>query len=153
MRRSFIVAGAIVALTALSPALAAVVDFSTELTQLDGRPFADPADRLSPAEQAVVDGLVTRGYTLQRPKKTTLGDVVVQALLLPVQGEDPKEKMRKFTLAQHIQDAMASKLQEHSKLDLPLEDMAFIKDVIGKNYPPLIMGQAWRILDPASVSK
>lgn len=148
-----VVAGALVALAAAVPAHAGSVDFSTELFQLDGKPFADPTQGLSTQEQAFVDALVARGYTVGRPKKTTLGDVAIQALLLPVATEDSKDKLRKFTLAQHIQDAVANRLQEHSKLDLSLEDTAFLKDLIGKNYPPLIMGQAWRVLDPASVPK
>lgn len=146
----FALIAAIFAIAFPLPARAAVIDFSTELVQLNGKPFTLPADDLSDSEKAIVATLQARGYSITKPTKTTLGDVSIQALLTPIQSEDPKDKLRKFTLAQKIEDADEDKLQQKSKLNLTVDEITLLKDAIGKNYPPLIMGQCWKILDPAS---
>ncbi len=154
MTRVLTVLGALAgaALFASAPGYAAPIDFSFELTQLDGKPFTGTGD-MTDQERAVVAPLLARGYTLGKPEKTTLGSVAINSLLYPVQGDDPTEKMKKYGLALKIQDATANKLQEHSKVDLTVDELKMVKDAIGKLQTPLIVGQAWRVLDPASVPK
>ena len=145
--------GTALALVLGTPALAGSVNLSAELTQINGRPFADPADKLSEPEAKVVSDLTSRGYVLYRPKITTLGDVAVQALLTPVQNEEATEKARKFLLAMKLQKAMDEKVPGNATVDLSLDETKMVNDAIKKNYPPLIMGQAWRLLDPGSMPK
>ena len=132
-------------------ARAGTVDFSTELVQLDGKPFTAPSGDLTDAEKAAVADLQAKGYAVAKAAKVTLGDIALQALLTPVPKDEPKDKLRKFTLAQKIEDAVENKLQQNSKLDLTADETTLLKDAIGQNYPPLVMGQAWKVLDPASV--
>lgn len=60
--------------------------------------------------------------------------------LLSDQQVDGTEKFARYQLAQKIHGATEG-------LDLTVEDVAKLKDVIGKVYPPMISGQAWLLLE------
>lgn len=117
---------AVAALLAASPALA--VDFTAPLNQLDGHPFVGP------------DG---------KDVATTLGSVAETALLSAYQDEpnlSPEDKVKRF--------ALAEKIHLHpTDAQLTAEDVALIKKLVGKSFNALIVGEAWRLLDPASVPK
>lgn len=51
------------------------------------------------------------------------------------------EKARKCDLAIKIHNAK-------KEIDLDREDVEFIKGKVGEIYPSLVVGQAWRIIDP-----
>ena len=109
---------------------AGAIDFATKFTQLDGTPFLDANGK-------------------QDDKPATLGTVAINALLANYPDEQSlaaEEKVKRFVLAEKIQlhptDAMIN-----------VDDIALIKKLIAKSYPSLVVGQAWRILDPASVPK
>ena len=57
-----------------------------------------------------------------------------------------KEKVRRYELAKKIY---------HSKelVDLQAEEITLLKDLVGKIYPPITVGQAFEILDPHSVNE
>jgi hypothetical protein len=112
------------------------IDFSTPLHQLDGSEFLGQ------------DG---------KPAPITLGDVCEVALLASYKDEGDdivsgkikiedfnKEKARRFGLAKKIHTA-------NGDLQVTTDDIALLKKLIGKSYNALIMGQAWELLDPASV--
>ena len=79
------------------------------------------------------------------PKKPlTIGDVTVQAL------ETLLDEDRKSTGAEKFHmDEIARKVYQNKKAVLTAEQISMIKDRIGKVYGPLIVGAAWRVLDPA----
>jgi hypothetical protein len=122
-----IVAGAL-----LIPTASWAVDFTTKLTQIDGSPFLDGAGK--PEE-----------------KQTTLATIAVNALLAAYPDEQTpplpaEEKVKRF--------ALAEKVQLHpSDAQLTVDEVALIKKLIGKGYPALVVGEAWRVLDPASVPR
>jgi len=47
--------------------------------------------------------------------------------------------------------ALALRLHKASETELTAQDIALLKNLIAKVYDPLVVGQAWAILDPASV--
>lgn len=106
---------------------AAALDFTQPLHQLNGEPFTSP------------DG---------KPTSVTLGTLAETALLTlgadeaALPGED---RVKRFVLAQRV--------HESKDAVLTADEIALIKKLIAKTYGPLFVGQAWRMLDPASVPK
>jgi hypothetical protein len=112
------------AIAVATPALA--VDFAAPINNLDGTP-------------------------MQKDDKTvlTLDDVASIALLSSYQDEpnlEGVEKNKRFWLAKKIHDQRKDPV-------LTADEIALIKRLIAKAYNPLVVGQAWTILDPASVPK
>jgi hypothetical protein len=76
-------------------------------------------------------------------KHLDLATICTNALLTPAQNDQSMaadEKVRRYRLAQRITNG--------GTLDMPLEDLVLLKDIIGKAYPPLVVGRAFDILDP-----
>lgn len=82
-------------------------------------------------------------------KNMTLREVMTNSLLAPpAQGQqnprdqmDGAEKARRYYLAMEIH-------KTKKQIELTVDDVKLIKDEIGRVYPPLIVGQAYEILDP-----
>lgn len=100
-----------------------------------------------------VDGSV-RNYaiaaceTCGRPEElepVTLGRICVDVLLAPVELSG-KEKVARFRLAEQIVDSM----EIIEGFDASVETITLLKDLIGDAYPPIDVGNAWRLLDPDS---
>lgn len=71
-----------------------------------------------------------------------LKDPCVEALLAYFADEaglTGEEKLKRWTLAKTIAAG--------GEIDLPVEEIALLKRVIAKAYPPLISGQVWEILE------
>lgn len=107
-------------LTTLNGALAA--DFTAPITNIDG------------TTPTGADG---------KPVELTLRKVCVDALLTQFPDEQStltgEEKIRRFTLAKNIQSNLAPALTS--------EDTALVKKMVAKAYGPLIVGQAWDLLE------
>ena len=69
-----------------------------------------------------------------------LSDVCMNALLSPDDEKEPEEKVRRYKLA--------VKCSNGKDPELSVEDIALLKKLIGRVYPPLIVGRAYEILDP-----
>lgn len=109
------------ALIFATPALA--IDFNQELKQLNGHSFVDP------------DGKET---------KTTLGQICEQALLAAYPDEKDlpgAEKFERWKLATKVKGP---------DVNLSSEELTKLKMLIGKAFPPLVVGQAWKMLDPGA---
>lgn len=108
-----------------SLAFAGEVDFGQTLKGMDGKPLVQSKD----------------------VPYTTLGDFVAQALLTQLPAETPppsaQEKAKRYVLA--------IKVEKGGKIDLDADQVKMIKDVVGFAFSPLIVGQIWLIVDPASV--
>jgi hypothetical protein len=101
------------------------IDFTQVLKDLDGKPLpVNPDGKL--------------------PAPATLGYVAKEALVNALQG-DPPEGSAKFD---HWQLA-AKVYPDKSDVVLTAEEIATIKERIGKGFPALVVGPAWRLLDPA----
>jgi len=109
-----------------APALA--IDFTAPMVDLDGNPFTNDKGQ---------------------PVGATLGSVAENALLAayPDEGSLPgEEKVKRFVLARKIHEA--------KNVELSAEDVALIKKLIAKDFAgSLVTGEAWSLLDPASVPK
>jgi len=97
-----------------------VIDFSTVLKDIDGKPIPDGEGQ------------------------ATLGRACANALLIDDRDASGDEKVKRFLIATKIRDA--KKIN-----DLPVEDIALIKKLVAKAFPPLIVGRCWEILDPKKV--
>ncbi|MHB8071516.1 MAG: hypothetical protein ACYDHF_06155 [Candidatus Cryosericum sp.] len=104
------------------------VDFSQELKQLDGKPLQDKT----------ASGKGGPGF-----ENVTLATVSLNALMAAYEDErglSGEEKVKRFDLATAIYAATAP-------IDLPSELIALIKKLVAKGYGPLIVGQAWKMLE------
>ena len=110
-------------LLSASPALA--LDFTQPLTTLSGQPFTDPDSKVTITLATIAENALLQAY----PDEQNLS------------GE---EKLKRYTLARKIED-------NKQKAELSAEEIALLKKLIAKLYNPLILGQSWKMLDPASV--
>lgn len=103
------------------------VDFAAPIMQLDGvTPLREQGDK---------------------GKILTLGDVAETALLSTFPDEQnlkADDKIKRFTIAKKIED-------QRKDPTLTADDIALIKSLIAKAYNPLVTGNSWKLLDPASV--
>lgn len=75
-------------------------------------------------------------------KEITLGVITANVLL----AENPDEKLEGKDKAMRGNLAMAA-FAAKEPMDMPIEDVALIKEQIGKLATPLIVAQAWKMLD------
>lgn len=113
-------------------------NLQTALHFLDGKPLVE----------ATKTGTDEAGKDIIEQRPITLAGIAVNALL--AQHEDERalpgaDKVKRYKLAQKIHDAAG-------EMDVTAEDVALLKTLIGKTYPPLLVGLAWQILeaDPAT---
>lgn len=81
------------------------------------------------------------GEPLKDPdgEEATLASVAVSALLAPEQGQDGKEKFKLYELAKAISPGKV--------VTIDAEDVAKIKESIGKHYTAAAVGAAWNLLE------
>lgn len=101
-------------------------DFTTALRDLDGNPLPNCPD----------------GSKCGRV--LTLGDVSALAMLASDDPHGPQttgdEKVRRFELALKVRDI--------KDVHLTAEEISLLKAQIARDFPPLVVGRAWAILDP-----
>jgi hypothetical protein len=78
--------------------------------------------------------------TLQGKPAMTLRDVIVNSILTPDQGDDEKKKWEKYEIFKKIKESK-------NEVELTIEEIALVKQCIGKFQPPLVMGQCWEMLE------
>lgn len=121
MRKLAFIFAAASVLAVATPAMA--LDFTQKITQLDGTDLKGP------------DG---------KPTELTLATVAETALNSSFEDErnlDGAEKVKRFLLSEKIEKGQKD-------VTVSADDIALIKKVVAKAYNPLIVGQAWRMLDP-----
>lgn len=72
----------------------------------------------------------------------TLKDVIITSVLSPVQGDDEKVKFDKYEIYKKVKDD-----HPEGDVELTVEEIALIKKCIGQWQPPLILGQAFEMLE------
>jgi hypothetical protein len=111
---------------------AGAIDFNQTFAQLDGSPILGS------------DG---------KPSDAKLYIVAENALLASYEDEKAlsgEEKLKRYMLAQKIEiDARNSK----PDTELTADEIALLKRLVAKAYGPLIVGQAWKMIDPAEGKK
>ena len=104
------------------------INFDSRFVDLDGNEIKD--------RKVGLDGGITEAVT-------TLGKVAANALLALTDADKDmtgETKVKRYDLAMRI---------IKGDVLLKAEEISDIKAAIGKHYAPLIVGQAWRMLDPA----
>jgi hypothetical protein len=79
--------------------------------------------------------------------KSTVKTAILGSLMNPLPGDETMvadKKVALFKLALKVNDTAAD-------CQLTAEEVAMIKERVGKGYPPLIVGRVFQLLDPASV--
>ena len=87
-----------------------------------------------------LDGVDMSRMVDGKERDVLLRDVCENALLEDDRGSDGGEKMKRFKLAE--------KIHLYEDVNLSAEDVTLLKELIGKLYGPLVVGQAYKILDP-----
>ena len=77
----------------------------------------------------------------------TLRDVCINAVLQPEKDDTEKQKYEAYELFIKIRDCKTA------EIELTIEEVAKIKKKIGLIYMPLIMGQAWNMLERENITK
>lgn len=75
-----------------------------------------------------------------RNADVTMKEILINAVLVPIQEDKQDEKWIKYEIFKKIRDA-------NEYADLTAEEIALIKKCVGKVSPPLIMGQVWEQLE------
>jgi hypothetical protein len=102
------------------------VDFSSVLVGVDGKPLMGADGKSS----------------------MTLSDAAVLALETVLDEDRTATGAEKFRF-----DELARKIYRAKNVVLPVEELALIKQRIGKVFGPAVVGPVWRLLDPALVAK
>ena len=114
-----------------------------------GRDFIVPSNILTINKEAVM--LVKVNVPLKTLDGQTMKDnvdgeavdalvkmVIVNAILSPVEKESGIEKVKKYELAK--------KIYANDEVDLDEKEIAVIKDRVGENFAPIIVGQIYELL-------
>jgi len=78
----------------------------------------------------------------EKDKCWTLEEVSMNALLSPDDKIDGKTKYERYELARKVKAN-----EDLSIEDLSIEEISMIKELIGKVYPPVLVGPAWDLLE------
>ncbi len=100
------------------------IDFTQALKGMDGKPILNSDEK--------------------PPVPMTLSDASISALLLQTADDQRMSGAEKFRLAQ-----LAQRVYKSKDVVLSVEDLATLKDRIGKICTPLVVGASWPLLDPA----
>ena len=103
------------------------IDFTASIIGIDGKPMMNGDPKV--------------------PVALTLGEVAVTALESQLEEDKQATGADKFK-----RDELARKIYGKKDVALPAEEIATIKDRIGKSFGAMVVGAAWRMLDPASDS-
>lgn len=134
------------------------VNFGQVLKEIGGRPLTNLNEEAMnralidlinqavkgkwPAER-LVDRVVELGATRE---PVILKKVCINALGQGQEGIDGYEKLKRFKLMM--------KLDSGGEVELSVEEIMLIKTSVDKAYPsPLVVGQAWNMLDPQGEAK
>ena len=99
------------------------INFTTVLHGFDGKAITGPDGKTS----------------------LTLGDVAVGALETPIEEDRNMAGSEKFK-----RDQLARKIYGAKSVELSVEEVALVKERIGKVYGPIVVGPAWSLLDPTN---
>lgn len=111
------------------------IDFDKALTALDGTPIRTPKEDGTPGD------IMTLGLMAINVLLTTLIDERTGQ----AENVQPVEKVRYAKLAQDIYSAKGP-------IEISVEDVALLKDRIGRAGAPLAVARAWALLDPEESS-
>lgn len=96
----------------------------------------------SPVTEAVVDRMEEGKQVVRKVVEVTMAGIATNALLSVPQEQDmpTQVKYNRYKLAQRIAGA-------EGEVELSAEEVSMLKDLIGKAYAPLVVGQAFDLLE------
>lgn len=112
------------------------IDFTSALHGPDGKPLPGASCAIEPGRP-----VPTVGKTCDA---MTLGEVAMTALEATLDEDKAATPKAKFD-----NDFLARKIYGKKDVILSSEEIAKIKDRIGKAYGPLVVGASWPLLDPS----
>jgi len=86
-----------------------------------------------------MDGKALQDVVNGEARDALIKDVLVNAILSPVQNESGMDKVKKYELAKRIYVG--------GDINLTAEEIALIKDRVGESYAPIIVGQLYELLE------
>jgi len=128
------------------------INFNYKFRKLDGKPM------LERAENEEDGGKKTKKknpvFTLKTVCTTVLLSPELDQTICPqckyqiktLEKLSGEEKVKRFLLATKIYDST-------DPVNVGTKDIELLKDLIAKNYLPLIVGQAWCVLDPSETEE
>ncbi len=123
-----------------------MIDFSQKLVDRNGDPIVDPASdrKLTDGDRLALENCIANGWKVASPERAhlILSTVTVRGLdsILPDEMSLPsEEKVKRYLLAGQI--------LMQPQCELAPDVVALIKARIGRMYGPLIVGQAFEMLD------
>ena len=72
-------------------------------------------------------------------EEIVLNKICSNALMQPDQKDDGAKKVEKYLLAQKVHNA--------DEVELTVEEISLLKECIAVGYAPLVVGQAWCLLE------
>lgn len=108
------------------------IDVTRQLTELDGTPMVTGKQICQMCGQPV-----------SKPMPMTVRLAATRALSITLKGEENLPGDKKVD-----QFHLALKITDEDVPDLTVENIALIKERIGKMYSQVVVGRAWEILDP-----
>lgn len=111
------------------------LDLTTELFDHRKKPITNP----SGLTRADIEALKAAG---KEPPTYTLGEALLTAVIeVPDEGNDQETKLKRWRLGQKLLDA--------TSIDLPAEDITFIKGLVNKAWTsPIMVGVVLDLIDP-----
>jgi hypothetical protein len=76
----------------------------------------------------------------------TIADVIQTNLLSEDKNATPTDRFNYYRLASRIKDA-------EGEVEFTLEELKLIKDKVGQNSMPLVVGRVWEVLDGLELKK
>lgn len=73
-------------------------------------------------------------------KEATVREAIINAVLVPEQGDNGVAKMKKDELARKVYNAK-------DEVELTLDEVVLVKERVGEAFAPIIVGQVWRLLE------
>ena len=125
------------------------IDFNYKFVNFDGSTIPERPD-----EPEIVDGepVIKDGKPIMKKSPPfTLRTACVNVLTM--REVDDRGKAKEITGKDKVKRYELAKRIYHAKelVDLQAEEISLLKELVGRIYPPITVGQAFEILDPHSV--
>ena len=119
------------------------IDVTQAMKNIDGAPIYKPVENTVGCPECGHQ-FVTMARTGDETEVVDLRHVLIQSLL-QVTEDDKQSGDVKFNNYQ-----LANKIHHNNVLDMKAEDVTRLKKLVGKVWGPIIVGQAYEMLDPST---
>ena len=121
------------------------IDFGYQFKELDGKIIPEQPPEMVKNDKGEMEEKKYPPFTLRKACTNVLVMREVDAQGRPKEMTG-KQKVERYELAKKIHNSTGL-------VDLQAEEIALLKELIGRIFPPITVGQAFEILDPHSEKK